>query len=74
VTKAATLIYAGYFTSDNDRDGSENATHNTLFLNMDVDNVQVNFANVLWVAFSIPSGSLYIYENDLMRQLRILFR
>jgi hypothetical protein len=31
---------------------------------LDVDNVQVNFANVLWVAFSIPSGSLYIYENN----------
>jgi hypothetical protein len=49
------LRYTGYFTSDNDPDGIENATHNT-FANQSW--TWVYNANVLWVAFSIPSGSL----------------
>jgi hypothetical protein len=31
---------------------------------MDVDNIQVNFANVLWVAFSILSGSLPLVKSQ----------
>jgi hypothetical protein len=47
------------FTSDNEPDGIENATHNTL---ANPEKIQLCFANVLWVAFSIPSGSFSLVK------------
>jgi hypothetical protein len=47
--------------SYNDPNGIENATQNTFApVNLDIVLVyiQVCFVNILWVAFSIPSGSL----------------
>jgi hypothetical protein len=34
-----------------------------VFLNQKA-NIQVNFVNVLWVAFSIPSGSLSLVKHE----------
>jgi hypothetical protein len=33
---------------------------------MDTENIQVNFANVLWVAFLIPSGSLSLVKYPVL--------
>jgi hypothetical protein len=49
----------GYFTSDNEPGGIENATHNTSggnagYLSPPCPGLG---SNVLWVAFSIPPGS-----------------
>jgi hypothetical protein len=48
-----------YFTSDNESDGIENATHNTFpkKRNILVSISSFFFGNVLWIAFSIPSAS-----------------
>jgi hypothetical protein len=53
-------FYTGYFTSDNDPGGIENATHNTSggkaeYLSPPCPGLRFN---VLWVAFSIPPDSL----------------
>jgi hypothetical protein len=52
--------YTGYFTTDNEPGGIENATHNTSggragYLWAPCPGLR---SNVLWVAFSIPPGSL----------------
>jgi hypothetical protein len=59
--------YTGYFTSDNEPDGIENATHTTFPKTAGYEiKISGFFLNVLWAAFLIPSGSLslvkYLYE------------
>jgi hypothetical protein len=62
IPKSQPVVYR-YFASDNEPDGIENATHNTFAkLDMDADKIQVCFANVLWVAFSIAPGSLSLVK------------
>jgi hypothetical protein len=55
--------------SNNEPDGAKNATHNTfgVKLNMDAINIQLDVPDVLWVACSIPSGSLLLM-NHLVHQ------
>jgi hypothetical protein len=46
--------------------GIENATHNTFGtqkLHTDAVNIQIYLPNVLWVAFSNPSGSLLLVNH-----------
>jgi hypothetical protein len=57
-------MYTEYFTSGNEPIGIENATHNIFpkkswILKL---HIQLFFRNVLWVAFSIPSGSLSLVK------------
>jgi hypothetical protein len=40
------------------KNNKENQNFTQAKRDVDADNIQVCFANVLWVAFSIPSGSL----------------
>jgi hypothetical protein len=55
--------YTGYFTSDNEPNGNENATQNTFPKKLDVEiKIPSFFGNVLWVAFSNPSGSLSLVK------------
>jgi hypothetical protein len=55
--------YRGYFTSDNEPVGIENATYNILErkLRHGGDKYRAFPPDVLWVAFSIPLGSLSLY-------------
>jgi hypothetical protein len=58
VTIEPIILHTGYFTSDNEPGGMENATHNTGkagYLSPPCPGLR---SNVLWVAFSIPPGSL----------------
>jgi hypothetical protein len=54
-------INTGYFTSDNEPGRIENATHNTLEPKPvhGGDKYPAFPPDVLWVAFSIPPGSLF---------------
>jgi hypothetical protein len=54
------------FTSDNEPYGIESATHNTFICKVNLDivrvHIQIKFANVLWVAFSVPSAALSLVK------------
>jgi hypothetical protein len=58
-------INTGYFTNDNEPGGIENATNNTTsgekagYLSPPCSGLR---SNVLWVAFSIPPGSLSLVK------------
>jgi hypothetical protein len=54
----------GYLTSDNEPGGIENATHNTLECKPEHggDKYPAFPPDVLWVAFSIPPGSLSLVK------------
>jgi hypothetical protein len=56
--------YTGYFTSDNEPEGIQNATHNTLERKpgRGGDKYPAFPPDVLWVAFSIPPGSLSLVK------------
>jgi hypothetical protein len=56
--------YTGYFTSDNEPEGIENATHNTLerIPGPGGDKYPAFPPDVLWVAFSIPPDSLSLVK------------
>jgi hypothetical protein len=53
-----------YFTSDSEPDEIENATHNTFPKKCWLLKLKYPafFENVLWVSFSIPSGSLSVVK------------
>jgi hypothetical protein len=53
-----------FFTQVNDVYVKIYETAQLCFLNQQT-NIHVNFANVLWVAFSIPSGSLSLHNAKL---------
>jgi hypothetical protein len=53
--------YTGYFTSHNEPGGIENTIHNTLE-RKPADNYPAFPPDVLWVAFSIPPGSLSLVK------------
>jgi hypothetical protein len=58
------LGYTGYFTSDNEPGGIENATYNTSggkagYLSPPCPGLR---SSVLWVAFSIPPGSISLVK------------
>jgi hypothetical protein len=60
-------FYTGYFTSDNALGGIENATHNTSggkagYLSPPSMSGLRSNVRVLWVAFSIPPGSLSLVK------------
>jgi hypothetical protein len=59
-------MYTGYFTSDNEPGGIENATYNTSggkagFLSPPCPGLR---SNVLWVAFFIPPGSFGLVQAE----------
>jgi hypothetical protein len=58
------LKYTGYFTSDNEPGGIENATHNTLEHKPGDggDKYPAFPPDVLWVTFAIPQGSLSLVK------------
>jgi hypothetical protein len=69
------VINTGYFTSDNELGGIENATHNTLE-NKPGYGGENNPPGVLWVAFSIPPGSLsllYIRKGNMLKCQILLY-
>jgi hypothetical protein len=60
------ITYTGYFTSDNEPGGIENATHNDNTLERKPghggDKYPAFLPDVLWVAFYIPPGSLSLVK------------
>jgi hypothetical protein len=58
------INYTGFFTSDNDSDGTENATHNTLPKKKPDIKIKISgfFDGVLWVVFSMPLSSLSLVK------------
>jgi hypothetical protein len=56
----------GYFTSDNEHDGFETATHNTFGKQTWIFSASISrFPNVLWVTFSILSGLLSVITREI---------
>jgi hypothetical protein len=55
-------IYTTYFTNDNEPGGIENATHNTFERKPGHGGDKYPAFPVLWVAFSIPPGSLSLVK------------
>jgi hypothetical protein len=68
-------LYTGYFTSDNDPCGIENATHNTLECKHGYggDKYPAFPSDVLWLEFSIPPGSLSLVKYSVFPLLSSIF-
>jgi hypothetical protein len=58
------------FTSGNERDRIENATHNTFAKLTYIVYFQVYFASVLWAAFSLLSSSLFLLKSTKLRNVQ----
>jgi hypothetical protein len=71
------ILRTGYFTSDGEPDGVENAIYSTYIEKVKLDiycvHIQLCVLNVLWVAFLVLSGSLSLvkYPVDILYEKTI---